>query len=275
MHHVQAGTVEALFWSEEVVQPHQAVSHTEHVVSYQVAGTLRMDQGQILETGPGMITILPSGAPHRSLGGRNVGLWLVGFCAVCHELNETHPLMNMFRRVRLGALPVVPLPPERHPYFVGLLEALKKETEQHTPETPVVIRSLLMLVLAEVSRAMRGHDQEMLQPRGSLTADALAFIQAHCLTPISLKDVAAAVNRTPAHVTAVLKKNTGFSAGQWITAGRLGEAAMRLAHTDDSLEIIAESVGWADVTHFIRQFRKAHGQTPAAWRARTRTPSQI
>ena len=35
---------------------------------------------------------------------------------------------------------------------------------------------------------------------------------------------------------------------------------------DRSLVAIAERIGWQDKTHFIRQFRKEYGQTPAAWR---------
>jgi AraC-like DNA-binding protein len=34
------------------------------------------------------------------------------------------------------------------------------------------------------------------------------------------------------------------------------------------VDIIAERVGYADVTHFIRLFRRVHGVTPAAWRRR-------
>jgi AraC-like DNA-binding protein len=38
------------------------------------------------------------------------------------------------------------------------------------------------------------------------------------------------------------------------------------------LEEVAERVGYADVTHFIRLFRRTHGVTPAAWRAAQRRP---
>jgi AraC family transcriptional regulator, arabinose operon regulatory protein len=30
--------------------------------------------------------------------------------------------------------------------------------------------------------------------------------------------------------------------------------------------LIVEELGWNDTTHFIRQFKKAYGDTPAAWR---------
>ena len=78
------------------------------------------------------------------------------------------------------------------------------------------------------------------------------------------------MHRTPAHVTSTVKQATGYSVGEWITSARVAEAASRLAHTDDPLDAVAEHVGWRDKTHFIRQFRKVQGETPAAWRKRMR-----
>jgi AraC-like DNA-binding protein len=64
----------------------------------------------------------------------------------------------------------------------------------------------------------------------------------------------------------MLRRATGRSAVQWIIAGRMAEARRRLLHTDEQVEIIAERVGYADPTHFIRLFRRDHNATPAAWR---------
>jgi AraC-like DNA-binding protein len=36
------------------------------------------------------------------------------------------------------------------------------------------------------------------------------------------------------------------------------------------VEVIAERVGYADATHFIRLFRRMYGVTPAAWRSERR-----
>jgi AraC family transcriptional activator of pobA len=124
------------------------------------------------------------------------------------------------------------------------------------------------LILAEIHRATPTSD--ISAAAGSLVAEALEVIQRDCLKPISLEDVAAAVHRTPAHVADAVKKATGHSVGAWIGSGRIAEAAVRLLHTDDNLETIAEHIGWRDVTHFIRQFRKIHGVTPAVWRRERR-----
>jgi AraC family transcriptional regulator, transcriptional activator of pobA len=47
----------------------------------------------------------------------------------------------------------------------------------------------------------------------------------------------------------------------------MAEARRLLAASDERVENIAERVGYADATHFIRLFRRRHGSTPTAWRA--------
>ena len=252
----------------ERLQPHSEASHTEHGLCYLADGWFRMELGGPIEIGSGSITIVPAGVPHRALDGHNAEYWLLNFCPTCLKLDESQLLMSPFRRVRLGALPIVTIPEPRREYVLQLFQELEAECARAAPESPELERALLLLALGEVRRAMGGNDE--LAPAGSLVSDALEFIQRHCLEAISLKDVAAAVHKSPAHVTATVKQATGYSVGEWITSGRLAEAATRLEHTDDSLDAVAERVGWQDKTHFIRQFRKAFGVTPAAWRREQR-----
>ncbi len=250
------------------LRPHEETSHTEYGLTYLADGWFRMVHGREITARPGSITIVPAGVPHRPLAGRNMDFWLVGFCATCVELDETQLLMSAFRRVRQGALPIIDVPKSRRRRVVRLLRELREECERGAAESPELARSLLLLLLGEVHRAAPATPPP--HPQGSLVGDALAYIQRCCLEPISLRDVAAAVHRSPAHVTATVKKSTGYSVGEWIAAGRVAEAANRLVHTDDSLDDIAAHVGWQDKTHFIRQFRKAYGITPAAWRKQRR-----
>ena len=107
-----------------------------------------------------------------------------------------------------------------------------------------------------------------------VAGDALRYIERHCFEPISLSDVAAALHRSPGHVTTALKRATGKTVGAWIMAGRLAEARNRLLHSDEMIDVIAERVGYGDVTHFIRLFRREHGITPAAWRSRARASAR-
>lgn len=245
--------------------PHHApFSHTDHVVTYVARGSFVMNLGEAVTAQPGCVLLLPSGIPHEPLGGHDLELWAVRFCAACFSLEETQPTMAPFRRVRLGALPLVKLPRGRRRRVVRLYRDMAEEQRLEQPESKELLRCMLQLLFAEVLRAM-----PVAGPRETSTGfvpDALAFIQQEALRPISLRDVAAAVSHAPSHVAATVKQQTGHTVGDWITSARLAEAASRLVHTSDSILEIAHAVGWKDATHFIRQFRKAHGTTPAAWR---------
>ena len=243
---------------------HKETTHTEHGLNLVVGGWFEMEHGVRVRASAGSVTLVPAGVPHRPLGGRDLEYWLVGFCASCVGLDEAHPVMAAFRRVRSGALPVLHLSKGQLRSLLPLVRELQAECRRGAPESAELVRGLLVVILVRVLRAMPALDAPVLT--GTLAAEALTFIQRKCLTPISLKDVAAAVHRSPPHVAATVKGATGHTVGEWIAAGRVAEAASRLAHTDDSLEDIAAHVGWLDKTHFIRQFRKAHGMTPAAWR---------
>lgn len=254
---------------EQDLHSHDETTHTEHGLTFLVDGWIRMEHGTEITARPGNIILVPAGVPHRAIEGQNLEYWLLGFCATCVQLDESQLLMNCFRNVRHGALPLVAIPKSRQPRLLELFRELRDECARAAPESPTLIHSLLMLILGEVHRALPSAGQ--VSQEGSLVSEALEFIQRRCLDSISLKDVAAAVHRTPAHVAASVKKSTGYSVGEWINSGRVGEAANRLAHTEDSLDEIANRIGWQDKTHFIRQFRKAYGVTPAAWRRQQRS----
>ncbi len=223
----------------------------------------------------GDVLLVPAGAPHRMLEARGMESWGLAFCVPCFAADRTASLLEPFERVREGASAVVQIPGARHPYLEGLfreLESTGRERPGPTESLDAVQRSLLTLILAEVDRASSASGARQ-ATRGSVVTGALRFIERNCLGPLSLNDVAAAVGRSPTYVTTALTQATGRSAVQWIVSGRMAEARRLLLHSDEMVDVIAERVGYADATHFIRMFRREHGATPAAWRAaQTRRP---
>ena len=79
-------------------------------------------------------------------------------------------------------------------------------------------------------------------------------------------------SRTPAvHEYGALAFYTGGRAlveqrGRW----ELGPGDVLLVPAGEPIEAVAERVGYAGATHFVRMFRLEHGLTPAAWRAARR-----
>ncbi|ATB39830.1 hypothetical protein CYFUS_005278 [Cystobacter fuscus] len=151
-----------------------------------------------------------------------------------------------------------------------LIAALDTELRERQWDFERAARALFMLLLTELRREAREHASGRLPSPGRLVQDVLAFVAAHSLKPISLADVAAAVDRTPSYVATAVREETGLTVGDWLREHRMAEARRRLLETTTSVESIASQVGYSDVTSFVRGFRRAHGMTPRAWRERHR-----
>jgi AraC family transcriptional regulator, transcriptional activator of pobA len=148
------------------------------------------------------------------------------------------------------------------------------EARNASGSAEVVRRSLLTLILNEVDQAKSAGEGQR-QPAKTVVVESLRFIERNCLKRLTLSDVANAVNRSPAYVTSELTRSTGRSAVEWIISGRMGEARRLLTHSDERVEAIAERVGYADPTHFIRLFRRQHGVTPSVFRAQRLAAAQL
>lgn len=246
------------------------VVHDFMALGFLTRGSAVMQQWGRYEVQAGDVFLVPAGERHGLISARSPEAWGVSFCPACYAPGELGSLLDPFERAASRASAVVPIPTSRQEHLARLCAELHQETARGGSAVHVELaqKSLLALILTEVARASAVTSAAGLQP--TLVGDTLRFIEKKCLFPISLRDVAAAVNRSPSYVASKVKGATGKTVVEWITAGRLAEARNRLLHTDEMIDVIAERVGYADPTHFIRLFRRMHDATPAAWRARQR-----
>jgi AraC family transcriptional regulator, transcriptional activator of pobA len=257
------------------VEPHAgeargaAVTHDYAVVAFYTGGRSRMEQNGEWQLRPGDVLLVPAGMPHRTIERSAQEYWGLSFCVPCFAAAGAAALLEPFERVRDGASAVVHVPAARRAYLEELFRELAEvatATGGPSQALDAVQRSLLTLILAEVDRAASSADVRR-ATGGGVVVEALRYIERHCLERITLRDVAAAVGRSSTYVATALSRATGRSAGEWIAGGRMAEARRLLLHSTEMVDVIAERVGYADATHFIRMFRRAHGMTPTAWRA--------
>lgn len=240
------------------------VAHAEAVVGFYTRGSLALEMGDTWRVGEGDVVLIPAGTRHRAVGASGAELWGLSLQPGCGLVGARPSLLAPLDRVREGAAPIVHIPPHRRGFLGALFEELAVASTRPPDEgLDLVQESLVTLILAEVDRATPAAP-----PRpGGIVPAALRHIELHCLGPLTVEDVAAAVGRTPAHLTTVLRRETGRTATGWITTGRMAEARRLLLASSERVDAVAARVGYADVTHFIRTFRRHHGATPSAWRA--------
>ena len=82
--------------------------------------------------------------------------------------------------------------------------------------------------------------------------------------------IASTCGMSTSHFRAVFKRETGLTVRDFIIQTRLVAAAHLLKNTDNSVMNIALESGFGQVSCFNRSFLKAFGQTPTAFRKKSR-----
>ena len=100
---------------------------------------------------------------------------------------------------------------------------------------------------------------------------AIEYIEAHLNHDLSIDVIAAAVNMSAFRFARGFKKETGRSPHQFLLERRVEFAKDLLRSTARNLADIAQSVGFANQSHFATVFRQRCQITPTAYRVLTRS----
>jgi transcriptional regulator GlxA family with amidase domain len=98
--------------------------------------------------------------------------------------------------------------------------------------------------------------------------DAIAYVSQNYASPISVPDLAARANLSPAQFTRIFKRQTETTPAQYIARTRVNAARVLLESTDKLVADIAAATGFYDHAHFIRTFKSIVGITPSRYRKR-------
>jgi AraC family transcriptional regulator len=108
---------------------------------------------------------------------------------------------------------------------------------------------------------------------GGLTPSKLhrtiAYILAHLEHKLSLAEIAAVTQTSPAHFARLFKCATGQTPRQYVTTCRMERAKQLLTETTIPLHEIAARSGYADQSHFTALFRQHVATTPKTYRDTT------
>lgn len=87
-------------------------------------------------------------------------------------------------------------------------------------------------------------------------------------SPPGLAELSKEAGVSPEHVARVFRRETGLTVGQFVRLRRVLEGSRRLRERSATLSEVAISCGYADQSHFTREFRRFLGTTPHVHRLR-------
>jgi AraC-like DNA-binding protein len=105
--------------------------------------------------------------------------------------------------------------------------------------------------------------------------ESALWIDAHAAQPIHLHALARACGLSAYHYLRVFSAALGVTPHQYLVRSRLRLAARRLAEGDQPITEVALDCGFADLSNFVRSFRRAAGASPRAFRRAARADRKI
>ncbi len=135
----------------------------------------------------------------------------------------------------------------------------------------------LMFAARFVSLASgRGFAPLLVAPRDRKRAVAAAdWLERNAHEAVDLRAAAAELELSPFHFLRLFSRVLGVTPHQYLVRSRLRHAARLLAEGERAVTDVALEVGFADLSNFVRTFRRAAGLSPSAFRRVARGDRKI
>lgn len=134
------------------------------------------------------------------------------------------------------------------------------------------VKTLLYQFVCEVLHQLDRLAVDTVRP--SLSAQIVRYVQEHYNEPITRESIARLFHYHEDYMSRQFKAETGQSLIDYVIGVRIAKAGHLLRATDMSIREAAASVGYADVSYFIRVFKKQTGLTPKQYKANASKPTQ-
>lgn len=151
-------------------------------------------------------------------------------------------------------------------FVKGLVEYMYLENDHQKPYCSQILNSAVISLFFHL---LRDHVQELqtdgAQEDGTTIVAILSYIQNH-FQDLSLETAAQRFHYNPSYLGKLLKRSTGKNFTQLVRDCRMERACQLLTDSEYTIGAISTMVGYENVEHFNRTFRKTYQMTPSAWR---------
>jgi AraC-like DNA-binding protein len=138
----------------------------------------------------------------------------------------------------------------------NLMDTMIGLMENEDSQFEIKASQLIVEILTSVLLGTTAHTKSL--AKSGITdyiETALTFIEKNYSANITVEDVAHAANISMFHFVRQFKKHIGFTPYEYLVKYRMNKAKSLLLHSRQSIEQIADQVGFRDAPTFIRAFK--------------------
>lgn len=165
-----------------------------------------------------------------------------------------------------SALLHLPLKDQAEPERLLALMIAESRDQPHMHES--YVRHLLAEFLIRVLRTSFTDEDKTSysHPMHQKVSEIAAYIHDHYREPLTLEQLARQFFISPAYLSRVFLKLTGFHLSEYVRVVRVREAQKMLRLGKEKIHLIAEQVGFEHVSHFNKTFKNITGYSPLYYR---------
>jgi AraC-like DNA-binding protein len=209
-----------------------------------------------LDVSPRTVTFSPAGAPHmNTFSPSGAHCFTVDIAPAWFESHD-------------GALASSDVPAKfTDGEVVGVARRLFREFRRDDAVSTIATEGLTLELIAAAFRAQprtRGA-----APRWLRTAEEL--MRARFATRFRIAEIAREAGVHPVHLASVFRTHHGCTIGTFVRELRIESARRHLARSSAPLAEVALTCGFANQSHFTREFRRVTSLTPAEYRRALRS----
>lgn len=149
-------------------------------------------------------------------------------------------------------------------YIYSLFIRIIKENETVKPGYSLVLNALFVELLINLLRTF-AIPEHIAAPRA--IHESIQYIKEHYAEPLELSQIASHVHLQPSYLSTLFKKTTGTTLKAYLMKYRMMLAKDLLLNSDLKLDVMAQNLGFYDIHHFSRCFKKVERLTPSQFRS--------
>jgi AraC-like DNA-binding protein len=100
--------------------------------------------------------------------------------------------------------------------------------------------------------------------------EALQFVRDHCTDPLTLPGLASRYGLNPSYFSRLFHRHAGMPLVEFVNKARVQRSCQLLKRSDASILEVAVAVGYNNLSHFNRCFRRTMGMSPREYRSTSR-----
>ncbi|MGI0118524.1 helix-turn-helix domain-containing protein [Zooshikella sp. RANM57] len=213
-------------------------SHAYHQLVLPLRGAINIEiEGYSGKAIPGECVIIKAGEIHHFTANEEARFVVADMSQLPKNLSQSETLLFSINS---------PL--------ISYLSFIEKQLEyQLNTELEQIMFSTFEILLAE---------QILLKQVDRRIRSVLEYVLENLAEKLMIKELAKIACLSPTQFKKLFKDQMGLSVLQYITQARMEKAKALLIHTDYPVQIVAEQVGYRDLSSFSRRFSSIYGLSP-------------